>query len=116
MFPLYLDYSLRAVFVTVKVFTGNRFPLEKAVSFTVYFQFFITVVNAYAAKIRSQKLVVFIACYLDIFRTCSAPFKRPGIQSTPCAFIGSEIHGILNKAAFPKGQVISVDKGIASKH
>jgi hypothetical protein len=74
------------------------------------------VVNAYTAEIGSQKLAAIIACYLDIFWTCRALFNRPGIQSAPCAFVGSEIHGVLNKAAFPKGQVISVHKGIVSKY
>jgi hypothetical protein len=112
VFPKCPDYSFWTVFVTVKVFTGNRFPLEIAVSFTIYFQFNIFFIDAYAAEILCQEMEVFITFYLDIFGAFATPFNRPGIQRTPCTFIGSEIHEMLNKAASSKGQVISEHKGI----
>jgi hypothetical protein len=96
---LLFQLLLRTVFVAVKIFSGNRLPLEIAVPFTVYFKLGIILVDAYATEILSQELDVFLFGYLDIFRACSAPFNGPGIMSAPCAFIGSKIHGVLNKAA-----------------
>jgi len=92
-------FLFRTVFVTVKIFSGDRLPLKIAVPFTVYFKGCIIPVDAYAAEIMSQELDVFLAGYLDIFRAYPASFKRLGIMGAPCALVGSEIHGELNKAA-----------------